>query len=416
MDRPNVWHKPRFHRVEKHRVGAFFQNVVPFRWIYVSLCLYLGLALWCEQVVAGHDLAVYGEIPLAKSLGIPLDQGTGMAHGIVYYQYTDQKHVGQGNQLRVGLNTETVWLAWDLGATSGRPFVLSPYLKGQFGFAEMTPGYIRAGQHLRELSFLSLYGEAGIEMRWKLISSLFLSGHVAFRYWFFLHSPESQRAGMILPLNSPALRSSLSLSWERMNTWVLRGRLRQGFRFQATAAIHRRWEQRSWGGLHTETVDLRNQNFFAAPNLQLTAHADAAIVVHPRIGISLDATAATGWFADDLYRFKVGGDNDYIPMLSGTYFAEFVVDSFFLAHLRLWFVPWTWWRIVPQIDLAWIPDVLRQGQAMNHRWIVGLGLNLDFFIRDNIRIHIKGSYAPNAPRPTQDGGVKVMVGFIAHWW
>lgn len=372
--------------------------------------------VWSPVAWAGHDLAVFGEIPLNQGLGIPLDRGNGMGHGIVYYQYTDQKNVGKGNQLRVGLNTETLWLNWDIGATSRRSFVLSPYVKGQFGFAEMTPDYIRGGLHLQELSFLSMYAEAGLDWRWNVASRFFVSGQVAFRYWFFFHSGESEQAGFILPANSPGLRSSLTLSWEQMKTWVLRGRLREGFRAWATVSLRRRFTQRSWGGLRTATQDLRNAVFHSNPNVQVMGGFDGSVRVHSRIAISLDASAGTGWFADDLFRFKIGGDNDYIPMLSGTYFAEFVVDSFFLAHLRFQFVPWMWWRISPQVDLAWLPDPLRTGNQNESRWVVGIGLNLDFYIRDNMRIHVKVAYSPNAPRPEQDGGLKTMVGFVAYWW
>ncbi|TNE46709.1 MAG: hypothetical protein EP343_22605 [Deltaproteobacteria bacterium] len=381
----------------------------------------LGLLWFCLVGVsspawAGHDFAVYGEIPLNQGLGIPLDLGNGMGHGIVYYQYTDQKHVGLGNQLRVGYNTETVWLNWDIGATSGRSFVISPYIKGQFGFAEMTPDYIKGGVHLQELSFLSMYGEAGLEMQWNMVSHLFLTGRVAFRYWFFLHSPASEQAGFVLPQNSPALRSSATLSWRQMNTWVLRGRLREGFRAWFRVSLRRRFLQRSWGGFKTSIQDERNVGFTNNPNVRVMGQMEGAVRVHSRIAIALDASAGTGWFADDLNRFKIGGDNDYIPMLSGTYFAEFAVDSFFLAHLRLMFVPWMWWRITPQVDIAWLPDPLRTGDNNESRWVVGIGLNLDFYIRDNMRIHVKLAYSPNAPRPERDGGVKVMVGFVGYWW
>lgn len=386
------------------------------RWAFFWLVMVLGLGGAGEVLAGGFDLAVYGEIPLNQRLGIPLDQGTGPGHGIVFFQYTDQEHVGEGNQLRVGLNTETVWLAWDLGATSRRALVVSPYLKGQFGFAEMTPDYIKAGAHLRDLSFYSMSAEAGVELRLRLVPTLFLAGSLALRYWFFLQSAESGEAGFRLPPNSPALRSSLSLSWERMDTQRQRGRLRHGLRMRATVEVNRRFFQQPWGGLSTPVVDRRNATPSAYPNVRVMAEAEGSVCVHPRICLMLDASGGMGWFGDDLQRFKIGGDNVYVPMLSGTYFAEFVVDAFFLAHARFAFLPWMWWRITPQVDVAWIPDPLRTGNRDERRWILGLGLNLDFFLRDNLRIHVKVAYSPNAPRPTRDGGFKTMIGFVGYWW
>ncbi len=372
---------------------------------------------WGTCAQAGQELAVYGELPLNQGIGIPLDRGNGPGHGIVFYQYTDQKHVGKGNQLRAGLNTDTVWLAWDIGATSGRPLVLSPYLKGQFGFGEMTPDYIRAGRFIEELSFFSMYAEVGLDLRWKLVPTLFLVGRVSFRYWFFFHRGEaSKKAGLILPANSPAARSAISLVWNAMDTHVARGRLRQGFRAKATIALRRRFVQRSWGGFKTSLEDKRNTGFYSQPNIRMTAQAEGSVCVHPRICVGLELQGGGGWFADDLNRFKLGGDNDYVPMVSGTYFAEFVTDSFILSHFRLVFLPWMWWRITPQVDIAWITDPLRVGKAKDSRLVLGLGLNLDFFIRDNMRIHIKLAYSPNAPRPERDGGVKLMLGYVANWW
>ena len=152
------------------------------------------------------------------------------------------------------------------------------------------------------------------------------------------------------------------------------------------------------------------------PTLRLLAKAEGSACVHSRVCLGLALQGGTGWFADDLNRFRVGGDNDYIPMLSGTYFAEFVTDSYLLSNFRVVLLPWMWWRITPQVDVAWIADPLRTGASSEPGWILGLGLNLDFFIRDHMRIHVKLSYSPNAPRPERSGGYKLMVGYVAYWW
>lgn len=391
-------------------------NTYRWRESLVALLAWLCLMLLPAPGEAGIDIAVYGELPLTQDLLIPLDQGRGPGHGIVFFQYTDQTHFGEGNQLRVGLNTETIWLAWDLGATSGRGTVLSLFAKGQFGFAEMLPDYIAAGRFIEELSFFGLYAEAGAELRHTLFRSLSVGGALQLRYWWFAHRGISEESGLILPANGPGLLSHVFVEWDDRNTNILGGRLSEGVRVRLEGRLRRRFVNHPWGGFATSFNDQRNRSQDNLPSLQTILTMEGTVRLHHRLTLSLDASAAFGWFADDIQRFKVGGDNDYIPMLSGTYFAEFVVDAYVLTHLRLQWLPIQWLRITPQLDLAWLPDGLRRGRPEDLLLIVGLGLGLDFFIRDYMRIHIKFGYSPNAPRPGRDGGFKAFFGYVWSWW
>lgn len=391
-------------------------------WYRLVVCwVGIGALLTIQQTAwAGVDLEAYAEIPLNQGINIPLDQGNGPGHGIIYLQYTNQTHVGTGNQLRLGLNTDTVWAAWDIGATSGQAFVFTPYIKGQFGFGEMTPDYIKEGTFIEEMSFFSFYGEAGLEGRYHLASSYRIEASLAFRYWWFAHRGPSEVSGFVLPQNSPALQGSLRFVGDTMNRRLMGGRLHEGMYLAITGQLRHRFTNQSWGGAQTPFGDRRNQSISPFPTVQLLAHAEWAQRLHSTIVLSIKFEGGTGWFADDLHRFKVGGDNTYIPMISGTNFAEFVVDSYALAHLTMVFLPIKWLRITPQVDVGFLPNPTRANpntpEANTTGVVVGLGLAFDFFLQDYMRIHVKAGFAPNVTRLQQQGGWKVFAGYAASWW
>lgn len=381
-----------------------------------KLCLfsifffYLSSSSW-----AGIDLGVYGELPLNAALHIPLDKGTGPAHGIVYFQYTDTQHVGSGNHLRAGLNTDTFWLAWDIGKSSQRPFVFSPYIKAQFGFGEMTPDYIAQGQHIESLSFLSSYVEWGFDWQYKLHPTLALEGLLNIRYAFFGHRGPSEKARFQLPNAGFGLQAQLRLNWDQMDRNIAHGKLHKGLRARFIGQVRERWNRHPWGGYQTAHKDTRNQTQSAFPTLQMMLLFEWSHMLHQQWTVALQTSAGISWFADDLHRFKIGGDNPFIPSLSGTYFAEFVVDAYWLSHFKLTWLATHWLRLTPQFDWAWLPDILRTGTS-DSRWVVGIGMTFDFFIQDSMRFVLKLSYSPNAPRPENTGSFKVFVGYVAKWW
>jgi hypothetical protein len=364
--------------------------------------------------VAGWDAEFFFYAPLNQNLGINLDRGTGPWHGAAALQYTEQKKVGRGNQLRVGFNTETFWLAWDLGVLSPRRVTGSVYLRGQAGFAQMTPDYLRQGQHLRKLSFFSGFGAAGGELFVKLDSIWKMEAQLEFRYWTFWKGEQTE---MVLPTNSPALRAHLGVSTSLPTKLFHRGRLRQEAKFQAQMRLRRRFFHSAWGGEFVQgQKDPRNQFEPSLAAFQLYLEGTGSLCLHSRFCLRGQLSGGHSLEADDLQRFQVGGDLRYLPQVSGTYSSEFLTDTYALANLMVQWLPVNWLRVTPQVDVVVLADPRREGKSDQFGFLLGLGLSLDFFLRHNMRIHARFGYSPFSERGGATGGFKAILGFAGHWW
>ena len=360
---------------------------------------------------------MYAHTPLNETLlGSPgPDHGNGPFHGTVYFQYMNQKNVGKGNQLRLGLNTDTIWIIWDIGERLPGPWSFTIKAQGQFGFAGMTPDYFQAGRFYPDAGFLSFYGLFGGQARYRLTPALRVVGHLELRQWFFMESTDAVGA-LVLPRNGPGIRAFLGLHLFKMKK-LRKGRLQQGINAKIELHGKKRLNQEKWGAVDINgKMDLRNRFEPGFLAVQWFASVEAALCLHRTFGASLQISGGQSWQADDLQRFQIGGDLPFLPQVSGTYFSEFVVDDYLLVNLRFFWLPLERLRLIPQFDFFLGNDLSRTNQLSELTSVIGLGLQTEFFLSSAIRLVLKMSYAPNVTRPTTPGGFKVVLGVIGSWW